>query len=980
MEIHVLGPLELVGDNGPLPLAAMPRRLLAALVVRAGETCSTDLLIEALWAEAPPTSAAKLLQVYVSQLRKALPRPASIRTQGSGYALEIEHDDSLDARRFERLLEEGREAMRAGNPALAASLLRRALSLWRGGAYGDLAYEEFARTEADRLEELRLVCTEERLEAGLALGRHAELVPELQSLAAAHPLRERLQAQTMLGLYRCGRQSAALELYTAFRMHLRNELGLEPGPELRELQRRILQQDSSLAVAPVEEAAAIPLPAPPNALLGRQRELDELRDRLLRDDVRLLVLTGAGGSGKTRLALEAARQNAACFANGATFVELAPLDDPALVPAAVARALAVREMPGEDTLETLATALRPRELLLVLDNAEHLRAGAATFNELLGRAPRLTLLVTSRVVLHVSGEHVYPVEPLAEEAAVALFHQRAREADARFRPDPADEQAIRRICARLDGLPLAIELAAARTRMLTPQDLLDRLDARLPLLTGGHRDAPARQQTLRATLQWSFNLLATEEQQLFARLAVFVGSFDLDGAAMVCSADLDGLTSLVEHSLLERDAEGRFFYLETIRELARERLEGIGEAAEIRLRHAEHFVSLAEQVDAELRGYGAEWGNPQLEREADNVRAALSWLAGAGYHELELRLVGALDWFWCTSHPEEGRNALSAVLARSGEQPDRPRARALLAGGSVAWLLGDLDQAERFLNEALLLYRNLSEPSWEGQCLHQLGAVAHLRQDLDRAAALLDESARCFRAMGDDAGLAAVAHDRGLLAYDQGDFDKAETLFDEATRLEHELGLDGALANSLCDLGWVALRQGRLEHAGGRFRQSLELAREVGWRVLVYGCLSGLAAVAVRDGEALRATKLAAAALALRDDTGVRLPEYVRLHEETVERIRDSLDAEAFEVAWGEGQRMSLDDAISFGLTEAGRSRRRRSQPDAAIDRVQADRLAATVLRCEVVDDADAADEEERLADARQQSEPDDGSDVLRSD
>ena len=306
-----------------------------------------------------------------------------------------------------------------GNAALAVSLLRRALGLWRGPAYGEFAYEEFARGEAERLEELRLVALEERIAAELALGHHGDVLPELQSLAAAHPMRERLQAQAMLALYRSGRQTEALDVYAGVRAWLREELGLEPGSELRELQRRVLEHDPTLAVAPAVAGPSIGLPAAPNALLGRERELSELRDLLARDDVRLLVLTGAGGSGKTRLALEAARVTAASFANGAAFVQLAPLSDPALVPGAIARALAIREVPGEEPLDTLATVLRGRELLLVLDTAEHLRAGAAIFSELLARAPRNTLLVTSRAVLHLSGEHVYPVQPLAEEPAVA---------------------------------------------------------------------------------------------------------------------------------------------------------------------------------------------------------------------------------------------------------------------------------------------------------------------------------------------------------------------------------------------------------------------------------------------------------------------------------------------------------------------------------------------------------------------------------
>jgi DNA-binding SARP family transcriptional activator len=510
VELRVLGPVEVVGGRGTLRLqGGKQRRLLAALAVRAGETVLTDSLTDAVWSEAPPRSAAKLVQVYVSQLRKLLVEGARIETRGGGYALVLGRD-SLDAARFERLLAEGTTLLGEANAALAISLFERALSLWRGPAYGELAYEEFARAEAERLGELRTVAVEERFEAGLALGRHVELLPELRAAVAAQPMRERLYAQTMLALYRCGRQTEALELYATVRRRLRDELGLEPGNELRALQRRILRHDASLDIVRPEQAWRVELPAPVNPLLGRERELAELSELLARDDVRLLVLTGAGGSGKTRLALELAREVTDSFANGAAFVELAPLRDPALLLDTILRPLPVDCIAEEEQLETLMRFLAPRELLLVLDNAEHLHDAMVIIRELLARAPRLTVLVTSRAVLHLSGEHVYPVQPLAEDAAFALFAARAQQAGTRLEPDASDEQAIRAICARLDCLPLAIELAAARAPSLAPPELLARPDPRLPLLTGGPRDLPARQQTLLATLQWSFDLLSKE--------------------------------------------------------------------------------------------------------------------------------------------------------------------------------------------------------------------------------------------------------------------------------------------------------------------------------------------------------------------------------------------------------------------------------------------------------------------------------------
>ena len=740
MEIRVLGPIEVTGDDGPVRLAApMQRRLLAALVVGAGETCSRDALIDALWGDSPAVSAPKLLQVYVSQLRKTLPAPARIRTRGAGYALELDRE-SLDAARFERLLEEGREALGEGNPALAMSLLGRALDLWRGTAYADVAYEDFAHAEAERLEELRQFAMEERIEAGLALGRHEELLAELTSLASAHPLRERLQTQAMVALYRCGRQSEALEQYATVRRRLHDELGLEPGPELRQLQGRILQHDPSLVVPPRGDEWLAVLPAPSNALLGRERELSDLRILILREDARLLVLTGAGGAGKTRLALEAARQTAASFANGAAFVSLALLRNPALVVGEISRALGVREAAGEP-LETLAAALRPRELLLVLDNAEHLRAATPVFVDLIGRAPHLTLLVTSRVVLHLSGEHVYPVEPLDEEAATALFIERARDASPHFSPDEADGEAIRRICERLDGLPLAIELAASRIRVLTPAELLARLDQRLPLLTGGPRDLPARQQTLRATLDWTVDLLNEDELHDLMHLAVFSGGCALEAAVAVGGTTVERVSSLIDHNLLRRTtaANGsRYSMLETIREHALERLETLGFGETARRAHAGFYAALAEQLVPDLeRGQRA--ALDRIETELDNFRAAFGW-AQTIDGELALRLASSLRTFWFLSHQlTEGHLWLTAALERP-HPASREQAAVAAELGRIQVFLGEPEPAAARINQAVEIAEALDLPDVLSDALNTRSVVLKRTGRYDESLPILERA------------------------------------------------------------------------------------------------------------------------------------------------------------------------------------------------------------------------------------------------
>jgi predicted ATPase/DNA-binding SARP family transcriptional activator len=919
LEVRVLGPLELVIDNGSVPLPAKQRRLLAALLIHVGEARSADVLIDSVWGETPPASASSLLQVYVSQLRKALPAPALIATFGSGYALVLD-EASLDAAEFERLLREGKEAMSDGNPALAASVLARALALWRGQAYGELAYEEFARGEAERLEELHLVCIEARLEAGLALGQEDDLLPELQSLAFAHPLRERVQAQLMLALYRCGRQTEALDLFRELRRRLREELGVEPGSELHELQRRILQHDYTLTAqaSGIEQPAV--LPAPPNALLGRERQLDELRQLLLRERVRLIVLTGAGGSGKTRLALEAARQTSASFANGACFVDLAPLRDPELVPRMIMSALAIEQAPA-DPFETLRTVLASRELLVVLDNAEHLQDAAPMYTKLLAQAPRLTLLVTSRVVLHLSGEHVYPVEPLAPDAAKALFRERAREAEPRFQPTMSDERTIEQICTRLDGLPLAIELAASHIRTLTPKELVKRLEPRLPLLAGGPRDLPARQQTLRATLAWSYDLLAEDQQQALARLAVFAGGCSLEATQAVCGTKIETVGALVDHNLLQRTAtsEGsRYTMLETINEYALERLAEMPEANAIKRRHAECFLRVAQR--ANLNPGKLAPGGQHLaiaNAEQDNVRAALSWALRTGSIELALRLVIAMDMFWTANDPREGIRWFATILEHPGAKAIPPdlRAHALRGYGSSLTLAGDGDAGESLWEQSLALFEELEDEHGRAVLLHRLGISAMWKGDLERARALVEES-QAIHERSDNRwerifGLAQTVGTLGAIARDAGEQERAAELIERSAAMGREVGVPWWESGMLAELACLSLRAGHLSDAEASARKSLALAEQIRDRPgRVFG-VGLLATVAAQRLQLERAGSLWGAIE--REDAVAPLGGWRRHRHECEVLIREAAGPE-FETACAEGRTLTLDDAASLAL------------------------------------------------------------------
>jgi predicted ATPase/DNA-binding SARP family transcriptional activator len=890
VEFRILGPLELVEDGRRVELSGgRQRTLLALLLLHANEVVSVDRLIDGLWGARPPATAAKVLQNAVSQLRRSL-GDNLIVTRAPGYLLQVE-PDAIDAGRFESLLEDGRSRLAAGHAAEASRILREGLALWRGRPLDGFAYEPFAEAEAARLEELRLRAVEERVDADLALGRHADLVGELERLVAEQPLRERSRAQLMLALYQSGRQTEALQAYQDGRRLLAEEVGLEPGHALQQLEKQILTRDPALdpptlvplPFPPVRTSTHTHLPTQPTTFIGREEELARVLALLRRHDTRLLTITGAGGSGKTRLALEAAVALADDFHDGVWFVDLAPLRDPGLVMATVARVIG--------THDDVAADLRSKHLLLVLDNFEHLLAAAVEVSGLLAACPNVKALVTSREPLHLAGEQEYALAPLALSDALALFAQRARLRRHDLTPSEVDDE----ICRRLDCLPLAIELAAARTTVLEPEALLARLERRLPLLVGGPRDAPGRQRTLRATIEWSYELLSSEEQGLLSRLSVFAGGWTLDAAAVVCDADVDTMQSLVDKCLTSRDGK-RFRMLDTIREFALELLENGGEVVDLRRRHAEYQLQLAGELGARRRGPKPETSLEEFEREDENMRAALEWLLDAD-PEKALRLALHLDgYWWMRDRLRECDHWLTKALRRADAADPILRADALREAGDTASMLGDDERASRLYEESLALAVQAGAKKEIAAALINLGRA--------------EEGLVLYREVGWEPGVARTLHQLADVARDLGDFERAEPLYAESIALWRRLGIVWGLKNALIARGDCDLDQGLLPEAAKDYEEALGIAMSVGSELSVAHCLGGLSALAASRARVKVAARLWGAVESIESAHNVELlaPERGR-YEHLLEPA-----LEAAQPAREEGRRLTLTAAVTYAL------------------------------------------------------------------
>jgi predicted ATPase/DNA-binding SARP family transcriptional activator len=898
---RILGPLEVEGVatlGGP-----KPRALLARLALEAGRVVPVERLVDDLWPEEPPKTARHALEVYVSTLRRAL-GPDRVRRESGGYLLDAAADD-VDAARFGRLAAEGARLLERGDPSPARAALADALELWRGPALLDVGPSLAA--ERARLDSARLAALEDRIEADLRLGRHDEVIAELEQFVQDEPLRERPRRQMMLALYRAGRQADALAAYRSARRQVLDELGLEPSAELRELEAAILRQEPSLDIEPADLRARRRVPTPATPLVGRRREVAELSS-LLRDDARLVTLTGPGGTGKTRLAIQTAHELAAVFRDGAAFVGLAALRDPELVTAQIAAVLDIE--PTDEPQRALARHLRDRAQLLVIDNFEQVDDAAPALAALLEAASELRILVTSRHVLRLYGEHEYPVPPLAlEDEAVPLFVARAR---ATGRPFQRSAN-VSELCLRLDCLPLAIELVAARVRELSPSEMLETIMRRLELASEGPRDAPARQQTLRATIAWSYELLDEEQQALFSRLAVFAGGWTVEAAGAICDAGADALDALAGKSLLtERD--GRFAMLETIREYALELLEARTDADAVRQRHAAFYLDLAERAEPALRA-GDMGELARLESEHDNLRAALAWAQRHPDSGSELRLAASLARFWwLRGYLREGRAALERALARGANQPIELRVMASRGVAAIAMGQGANDEALAHAENAVALSRETGDAIDLARSLNGLGNIAVVRGDHARARAVFEEGIELART-SDERVLATLLSNAGNLALNEGECERAMALARESIELAARLGQREGVAIGLLNIGVATVLVGRPRAAIAPLRESIAAADEMGYgEVVAYG-LVAVAAALMGAGELEQAARLVGAGEALLERAEATLePAEEGLRERTISTLGRRLGETGFEQARVEGRGLATDEAVELAL------------------------------------------------------------------
>jgi predicted ATPase/DNA-binding SARP family transcriptional activator/DNA-binding CsgD family transcriptional regulator/Tfp pilus assembly protein PilF len=962
--------------------------LVKLLALAPGHRMHREQAMDLLWPDSGKRAASNNLRQVVYGARRVLD-PAS-GTRESYLGLRDEHlvlcpEGQLwvDADAFG---DAAATARRSKDPAA----YRAAIDLYAGDLLPEDRYEQWAEGRRAELRQLYLALLIEL--AGLYEGReeHALAIEVLRKATAKEPALEEAHVAIMRLHALSGKPERALAQYERLRDALQRGIGIRPTEATRRLRDEIAA--GRLLSAPPTKAAQDGssadiehnLPAPMTSFVGREQEMVEVKRALAM--TRLLTLTGAGGTGKTRLGLEIARDLVGSYSDGVWLVELASLFEGGLAAQEVANVLGVQERPGEPIADTLVETVAGKEMLLVLDNCEHLVEEAARLvDKLVASCPRLKVLATSREPLGLSGEVNWTVptlslpvaanggadaDALMRYEAVRLFLDRARMRLPDFELTQENAGAVARVCRKFEGIPLAIELATARMGVLAIEQVAERLEASLDVLKGAVRSTAQRQRTLRATLDWSYDLLSDDERAFFGRLSVFAGGWTLEAAEAVCSGDgieregvLDLLGGLVDKSLVvaRANADGvmRYRMLEPVRQYALEKLEERRASEEVHYRHGTFFLALAEAAEPELAGPRQDSWVKRLEEDYDNLRAALSWSLGCTEPELGLRLAGALRWFWeGDGHYDEGRNWLEQALVKDTRESAAARAKALDGAGWLAFGQGDTDRAEEAAEEGLgLSTETRTEPDVASSLRNMLGNLARTRGDYERATKLFEKSLELDRVAGDKwaiawslSGLASVSsdlgdHKRAVELYEEsmalsrrwgyagqladnlvnlgweyllrGDHERARVLNEEVLALQREHGRRGDNLYALTNLGWAALLRGDYERAEAYLIESLYLCRELGVKLIAAENIDSLACVASVSGEARRAARLFGAARALHEAVGYHhTPAERAIREPYSVTVRSRLDQAVWETAFAEGQQMTLEEAVEYALSE----------------------------------------------------------------
>ncbi|WP_372736754.1 BTAD domain-containing putative transcriptional regulator, partial [Nocardioides sp.] len=920
--IRVLGPVEVLDGTDVLDIGSpRHREVLAALVVETGRVVSTEALLERVWGDGARGATPANLHAVISRLRGRLREVVGVEisTVSPGYRLDA--PEAVDAEQFQRWYAQARAMHSDGTLEAAREVITRALDLWRGEAYAGVNCH-FAEVEAARLEGLRLGAIELAAEIDLETGRTERVLEQLPAVVAAHPLRESLRGRLMLALFRAGRQAEALEQFAAARELLAEDLGLDPGPELQALHQRILEQDADLLV-PIRGVTAgarqghsratttaeghpvwsSEIAVPPTAILGRDRDIEYLTQLLIESTARLLTVTGVGGVGKTRLAHAVAEAARGRFRDGVSVVSLASLADAATVLPAIGRAVGLALVEGPDPGAAVIEHLRGRELLVVLDNAEHLLEAAPAISRLVASCPTLTLLITSRTPLRIRGELQYPLAPLdlpdpeevdpdalGSTAAVALFVDRARSVAPGFVLDDGNAPAVGALCRRLAGIPLAIELAAARVGLLTPAAILGRLDQLSD--SGGARDLPPRQRTMRAAIGWSYDLLEEDERRLFRALACFADGFTLEAAESVTGAErtLELLGALVEHSLVVPETDHaqtpRFRLLEPVQQYAAGLLVG-DEELRLRTAHLRYYLDLAESLEPSYRGPGTAQALEMTRREHPNMVAAIEWgsrarqpgPAGERLEDLAGRLAWAIWLFWwMRGHLLEGRRLSAALLER--DLSDEVRVRVIALHSAMAFAQGDLEASALWEQGADLALATGDQLGYAHN-LAGVGLVCLVQEDLSGAESVFVRTVEvCERAGLRDTWLWTLAHvwlaTARLLA---GRLSEVGPLLDRALAAARARQDPLAIYISLYTSTQLALAEQDLVRARSELEEGIRLSLETGDLANLAYFLDTLGVVEAADGRPRRTAVLHGASTVLRETVGSNIYGYYKPDE-----------------------------------------------------------------------------------------------------